>query len=168
MSSIFLRELRIKDAETSYLWRNNPLVWRLTGKKPDREITLDIETKWLDSVIKRTDEKRYAICVSESGQYIGNVQLTNICNRSAEFHIFIGDTSYWGMGIGKEATREMLCIGFTELHLKQIFLIVRHENVAAYKTYLAVGFVTESEDLDYIKMTIKREDYQTICESWPR
>ena len=50
--AIYLRSLK-EDALTSYKWRNNPLIWKLTGSKPDIEITKEIELSWIDKILKK-------------------------------------------------------------------------------------------------------------------
>jgi len=154
MIDIYLRPLEIKDAEISYKWRNNPKVWELTGSKPNKVVTLDIEREWIEKVLPRNNEKRYAICIRSNGEYIGNVQLTDIKNGEAEFHIFIGETKYWGKGIGKNATYEMIRIGFCELHLKKIYLNVNEQNFAAIKAYEKSGFVAKGNINGQIYMEI--------------
>jgi len=99
--SIFLRPLVLEDAMISYKWRNNPEIWKYTPFHPSAPITLKVERDWLRGVLKRTDQKRFAICLTDSKRYIGNVQLLDILEQQAEFHLFIGDSSCWGKGIGE-------------------------------------------------------------------
>jgi len=63
---IFLRPLKVEDALTSYKWRNNPALWELTGSKPNRLITTEIETEWINKVLRRKDEIRFAICIDKT------------------------------------------------------------------------------------------------------
>lgn len=152
---IYLRPLQVTDALTSFKWRNNPAIWKHTGSQPNILITKELETEWLEETLLRENEKRYAICIVKTKEYIGNIQLTNIANGLAEFHIFIGETKYWGIGIGNKATKLMLDIGIKELKLKEIYLSVSKKNVAALRLYLKIGFmVTQEEDVNY-KMSFK-------------
>ena len=155
--NVYLRSLEVDDAKISYKWRNNNKIWKYTGRKPNILITKEIELKWIKDVLKRSDEVRYAICESISDKYIGNVQLTNIDKNSAEFHIFIGDTSFWGMGLGTLATSKMIHIGFNKLKLKCIYLHCSYKNINAIKTYEKVGFKKVSNKGDDIKMEIRNE-----------
>lgn len=151
---IYLRALKVEDALVSYKWRNNPIIWRYTESRRNKIITHEMETEWIKTVLKRKNEKRFAICVSENDNYIGNVQLTNIDAAKAEFHIFIGDTDYWGRGIGKEATRKMVDIGFNKLNLKAIYLKVDKRNISAIRSYQSVGFINYKAEGDQIYMII--------------
>ena len=144
--AIYIRSLKREDALTSYKWRNNPLIWELTGSKPDIEITKEIELSWIDKILKRKNEKRFAICIEKTNQYIGNVQLTNIQNKKAEFHIFIGETKFWGKNIATIATNKVLNFADNDLKLKEVYLWVKKENIAAIRVYEKCGFIGSEEE----------------------
>ena len=141
---IYLRPLIKKDAFTSFNWRNNPNIWKLTGSCPNTKITPKIELDWIRKVLKKKDEIRFAICIKKINKYVGNVQLTNIKNNKAEFHIFIGEEEYWNKGIGSAATMLLIDHAKNKMNLKQIYLWVNEGNISAYKVYKKCGFSSES------------------------
>lgn len=151
---VVLRNLRESDANISYKWRNDPEIWVFTGSRPDKTITPEIEREWIRGVLQKKDQKRFAICINEDRKYIGNVQLTDINDHSAEFHIFIGEKKFWGMGIASETTRKIVKYGFETLGLNEIFLFVHKRNVAAIRSYKKCGFIESEFDENKIKMTI--------------
>ncbi|WP_291401640.1 GNAT family protein [Daejeonella sp.] len=155
--SIYLRELYLSDAKISFNWRNNPIIWKYTGFKPDKIITEKIELEWLRNALKKPNDHRFAICLKKNSQYIGNVQLTNVQSNTAEFHLFIGDPSFWGMGIGKQATSLMLNFGFTYLELHSINLEVHKENYAAKALYKKIGFSENGMNNDFLKMILHKD-----------
>lgn len=138
--SVFLRPLRITDAEVSYRWRNNSEIWRFTASKPSQRITPSIERDWLEGALTDDSSARYAICLNPSREYVGNVQFTDIEGNTAQFHIFIGEQKYWGLGIGTLATAAALRLAKDELKLAKIWLRVSEQNVAAVRIYSALGF----------------------------
>ncbi|MAB57136.1 MAG: hypothetical protein CL524_06250 [Aequorivita sp.] len=149
--NILIRPLTIEDAAISYKWRNDPEVWKFTGSRPSREITAEIERDWLKNSLGDKSKTRFAILVD--GEYVGNVQLTDIIlNKTAEFHIFIGDKSFWGKGVAKEATYQILQYAKEGLNLQSVFLDVNKENLPAIKSYKKNGFVIANETKDSIKM----------------
>ena len=150
MYKIYIRPLAPEDAKISYKWRNDPEVWKFTGSRPDREITYDIESEWIHKAIADPTCKRFAIMVDE--KYVGNIQLTNIEDDTAEFHIFIGDRFWWGKGVGRAATEHLLTFARQELKLKKIYLTVRKENIAAIKSYRKVPFEELETNHDYMRM----------------
>lgn len=157
--SIYLRPLVLTDATTSYKWRNNPDIWRYTYFNPSEPITLEVETEWLDKTLGRDDEKRFAICLTENEKYIGNVQLIDIVDREAEFHLFIGESDYWGKGIGEKATALILNYAFFTLNLDSVRLEVNRENEAAIKIYTRQGFVGLDGEDSFMMMRITKESY---------
>lgn len=138
--TVVIRPLVKEDANISYKWRNNPEIWKYTGSRPDREITLDIELEWIENVLLRENEKRFAILVDNV--YVGNTQLTSITDESAVFHIFIGDTKYWGKGVASKAMDLLMNFAKNELNLEKLILTVNQENKSAVNLYKRKGFVS--------------------------
>ena len=151
---VAIRPLQEEDASISYKWRNNPEIWKYTESKPDMNITYEIELNWLQDVLQRPNEKRFAICVDDDHQYVGNVQLTDINQGVAQFHIFIGEVVYHGMGIGTKATSLMLDYAFSVLGLNAVYLFVNKNNAVAIKMYENCGFYKLEESSEMIKMEI--------------
>ncbi len=133
-----LRLLKREDAYVSVAWRNDPEVFRFTGNTYDHEITIENELEWIDKVITRDCERRYAI--EADGKYIGNIYLTDIEKGSARYHIFIGDKQYWGKGVASRASKELLDIAFNELNLNKVSLKVNRQNFSAVRLYERLGF----------------------------
>jgi RimJ/RimL family protein N-acetyltransferase len=154
MNDIYIRPLEEQDAHVSVNWRNNPEIWKFTGPKPDNIVTIDMELSWIKKVAQRTNERRFAICLLENNQYIGNVQLIDIVETEAQFHIFIGESDYWNLGIGTKATKLILEYGFNTLKLSSIYLLVNKNNKSAIKTYKKNGFKIIDYQDDFIKMII--------------
>ena len=84
-----------------------------------------------------------AICLEE--KYIGNIYFTNIKKSFAEFHIFIGENSLWGKGIGSKSM--ILSLDFLRINLdiKKIYLKVKKENTSVIKLYKKCGFKVKKE-----------------------
>ena len=158
---VFLRRLERKDAYTSYKWRNDPDVFKYTGTIYDHTITLETELQWIERVIKNDDEYRCAIIANNC--YVGNIYLTNIIqDQSAEYHIFIGDKSYWGKGVAKKASIEIMRYGFEHLNLKKIVLEVRPQNNSAIRLYEKLGFTMIGMNSNFIAMEIGSAKYKEL------
>lgn len=145
MSQIRLRELEPTDLERLNQWRNSPEIIDCLGNN-FIYISQTVDSAWYEQYLKqRHHQVRLAIIATDSDDYIGNVNLTNIhqINRSAEFSILIGDTRYWSKGIGTLATQEMLRHGFEDLNLNRIELTVLKENQKAIRLYEKCGFQIE-------------------------
>lgn len=83
-----------------------------------------------------------AIVDKDTNKAIGFCGLHNIdeVHRTATFGISIGDKSYWGHGIGTEATNLIVDFGFNILNLNSISLEVVDFNKRAIKCYEKCGF----------------------------
>ncbi|MAA58409.1 MAG: GNAT family N-acetyltransferase [Cryomorphaceae bacterium] len=156
VSKIYIRPLQYDDAKVSYKWRNDHRIWKHTGSRPDQKITLSMELDWIKGILKKKSEKRFAICIASTHEYIGNVQLTDIKNGQAEFHIFIGEPAYWGKGLGEKATIMILKLAFDKLNLKRIHLFVSKDNIGAIKLYKKTGFDIKTEYESQYLMVVEK------------
>ncbi|UOQ83183.1 GNAT family N-acetyltransferase [Hymenobacter sp. 5414T-23] len=82
---------------------------------------------------------------AEPQELIGYAGISGISrlNHSGEYFIFIGEKAHWGRGVGTEVTKQVLTLGFTELHLNRIMLTVSEPNVGGVKAYAKAGFKLE-------------------------
>ena len=164
--SVYIRPLQIEDAAVSYKWRNNPKIWRFTGSKPNRAITPEIEKTWLEDVLQRKDEKRFAICLTKTDTYIGNVFLTHINNGSANIHIFIGDIDNWGRRRAIEAMALLLEFAFAELNLDNIFGLIDKNNslsISLAKNFQFVpveSYIDNNTHKNMVKWRFNRDQFK--------
>ena len=122
---VYLKELSKKDIPLVNKWRNDPEIINLLGG-PFRYINIEIEEAWFETYLKNRDKQvRCSIFIDSDEKLIGLVSLLDIdhINKSAEFHIMIGEKSYFDKGYGTEATKLMLNHAFNNLNLNQIKLI---------------------------------------------
>lgn len=140
IDSIYIRPLRIEDAQVSYQWRNNPKIWRFTGFKPEKPITLEVETEWITNVLKRPNERRFAICLTENDRYIGNVFLTDVNEKEGTLHTFIGELEFWGKGRAAQAIIQLFDRGFSEFKLQRILTDIHVSNNGSLTLARRLGF----------------------------
>ena len=149
MNKILIRPLRFEDASVSWKWRNDPEVWEHTGSRPDIVVTEEIEKQWILDKLKERNSVRFAIEVDDV--YVGNIQLTNIVEKeTAEYHVFIGDKSYWGKGVASLATAQIIRYAKNVINLQSLYLSVRPENNSAIRVYEKSGFVKINDDVKMI------------------
>jgi RimJ/RimL family protein N-acetyltransferase/glycosyltransferase involved in cell wall biosynthesis len=146
MFSVLIRPLAVTDAFLSWKWRNDLEVWKYTGTKPNQKITYEVEKEWIEKVLVDNTSRRFAILVDD--EYVGNIQLTNIEeNKTAEYHIFIGNKNYWGKGIASLATYQIIRYAKTVLKLEEIYLTVNSHNIPAIKVYEKCNFIRLNNDI---------------------
>lgn len=90
-----------------------------------------------------SEHLHYAI-VDENDEYMGTISLKNINkkDKNAEYAIVTRRVAH-GKGYAKQATKDILKVGFLELGLEKIYLYVSVHNIAANKFYQKCGFVEE-------------------------
>ena len=145
VAKIKLRELDRSDLTRLNGWRNDREIMELLGNN-FLFISETVDENWFQSYLRdRERNVRLSIIAEETGDYVGNVNLTSIhrVNRSAEYSILIGEKRYWSKGIGSQATRLMLDHAFKDLNLNRIYLTVIRENVRALRLYRRLKFVEE-------------------------
>ena len=150
---VTIRPLQEQDAYTSVKWRNDPEVFKYTGNTYSNEITIDSELSWIRSVIANNEEgTEYRCAIEADGVYVGNIYLTHLTTGIGHYHIFIGNTDFWGKGVAKKASLLILSDGINKLGLQGIELSVRRENTSALNLYVKLGFVETGRTEKYIKM----------------
>ena len=149
---IRIRPLVEEDAYTSVKWRNDPDVFKYTGNTYDHEITIESELDWIRRVMNNPNDYRCAIIADNT--YVGNIYLTDIDGVSAHYHIFIGNKDYWGKGVAKKASKQIIDYAFGSLGLKRIILRVRIDNVRAIRLYHSLGFSITENDSKWNKMIL--------------
>lgn len=94
----------------------------------------------------------YEWIIEAEGQVIGTVRLRlhDDANRRARFSIGIFDPTWWGRGIGTEATRLVLGYAFEVLRLHRVDLRVLTDNHRAIAVYEKCGFVREGVERETV------------------
>jgi diamine N-acetyltransferase len=155
---VSLRPLQESDAQTSVKWRNTPEIWEFTESRPDHEISLEEERAWIRRVMADPTSRRYAILAD--GHYVGNTYLTGLADGSAEYHIFIGERDFWGKGIARQATNQLLTAAKHEHHLKSVHLKVNDANAPAAGLYRSIGFTPAGREGDFTLMKLDLSDFK--------
>ena len=151
---VTIRPLKEEDAYTSVKWRNDPSVFKYTGNVYKKKIIIENELEWIRKLCANLNDYRCAIVVD--GVYVGNIYLTGIDGISAHYHIFIGNKKYWGKGVAKQASEQILAYAFNVLRLESVRLRVQKENISAFMLYKKLGFEVYDEDEVWLSMSIER------------
>ncbi|HIF9210048.1 TPA: GNAT family N-acetyltransferase [Photobacterium damselae] len=144
-SRIYLRAFNLDDHLISYKWRNN---YNITDGLICRKIFVSKENEkiWVENANSdKLNNVRLAICLNDSGEYIGNVYLTDIdhINKKSGIGIFIGEESYQGKGYATEALKLILAHAFIDLGLERVESKQFLDNKASIKLHEKLGFKKE-------------------------
>ncbi|MBM3700077.1 MAG: GNAT family N-acetyltransferase [Actinobacteria bacterium] len=109
-----------------------------------KNVTRQQELEWLNFIKSSQTDIVFAINDKKSGTYIGNCGLhkVDICRKTCEFGIFIGDRKYWKKGFGTDAVKTILNFTSAELGLENVRLTVYEYNHRAINVYKRCGFCT--------------------------
>ena len=104
---ILLREASESDLPLMLAWRSNPLVYEgfIVQNEP---LKWEEHYRWWHS--KQTDFCFFVIMVYSDCvlRPVGVVNIKGFSQDSPEIGFYIGETSLWGQGVGKEAVRQAL------------------------------------------------------------
>lgn len=166
---ISIRKFERADIPKKVEWINNPE----NNQFLHYNIPISIEStqKWFDS--HEGNDARFDAVIEADGVPIGTIGLLGIDkkNSKAEYYIAMGETSYKGKGIAKEASRLILKYGFDQLGLNRIYLFTEIENASAQKLFEKVGFVKEGilrQDIISHGKYVDRIAYGFLREDWNR
>ena len=138
--NIRIRPLKKEDIENLRIWRNDNEQTRFLRKIG--HITKEMQENWYEKYLKDPDVITFAVEETEKIKcMVGSLALYNFQGDEAEIgRLQIGDLSARGMGIGGTSFVLAMAIGFQKLGLQRIYASVHQENIAAYKSYLRIGF----------------------------
>lgn len=166
---ITIRKFEKSDIPKKVEWINNPENNRFLHYN----IPLSVEgtERWFDSHDGETT--RYDAVIEADGVPVGTIGLLSIDrkNSKAEYYIAMGETSYKGKGVAKEASKLILAYGFEELGLNRIYLFTEVDNIAAQKLFERVGFKREGilkQDVYSHGAFADRIAYGFLKEEWKR
>lgn len=128
----------IHDEELLLHWAGTQFRFPLTKRKLDWYIKDANDFQTSSTFIYRALEV-------ETGKIIGHISLTSInrINRSARITRVLVADSERGKGFAGKMVKELVKIGFEQLHLHRISLGVYDKNAAAIKCYRNCGFTTD-------------------------
>jgi len=142
---IYLRNLIESDASEEYCeWLNDEEVNKYLET---RKTTIPELVEYIKDKNQSEDCLFLGIFDSNNDKHIGNIKLEPISfdEKKGKLGILLGDKSYWGKGIGREAMVLFIDYAFAKLGLNKVYLGVISENKKAIKSYKSLGFkITET------------------------
>tara|TARA_B110000093_G_scaffold72323_1_gene78652 strand:- start:12316 stop:12834 length:519 start_codon:yes stop_codon:yes gene_type:complete len=144
--SVIIKNIELDDASKIAKWKSDPILakqimssYSVTNvneaenwiKKNSRD-----EGQWLKGIYFKNKNSEELLGITRL-MFIDNI------SKNAEFGIYIGESKFQGMGIGKEVLDLTLKSGFIELDLEKIYLKVSESNTKAVNLYLKKNFIIE-------------------------
>jgi diamine N-acetyltransferase len=141
-----LRNIALADADKISRWKSDPELAKLIMSLYQETSVADARL-WIERNTNDENQLLNGIYVEAdaTSKLVGIVRLMFIDFEAgtAEFGIYIGDSSYQGQGVGGKALDLMIEKGFKQKGLRKIYLRVGAGNTGAIKTYQRKQFITE-------------------------
>ena len=115
---------------------NNPAIYSYLFNEHNEDFTLEQEIDWVE---RHQEDYTFTLIDRETQSFIGNCGFNEIENNIGTIGIML-DPNYQNIGLGTEAIRELINIGFNILNLGEIRLIVFSDNERAIRCYRRLGF----------------------------
>ncbi len=140
-----MEEIRLVAYDESFLalsweWLNDPEIKRLTDTG---DFTRESQREWFENFKNAHHYKIWGVTCD--GTKIGVAGLKGMDDNKAEYFGYIGEKRFWNKGIGKK----MMGLVFAyakSTGISKIWLRVLKDNIAAIKSYLAMGFKEYDEN----------------------
>lgn len=140
---------------------NDPVVSSLITTR-EEDYTYDDEVGWIEA---NQNGYVFSMITRDTNEYIGNCGFDEISENYGEIGIFL-NPRFQNAGIGTEAITELIRLGFEELGLEEIRLVVFSHNERAIRCYQRLGFseyrreygvaIRDNQPIDDIYMRLRR------------
>jgi RimJ/RimL family protein N-acetyltransferase len=140
---ISLSELRLDDADTLFLWINDPETVRFNA--PYTPVHENGHRAWFEKVTRDATRVVFGIRARKDQRLIGLLQLADIhpVHRSTELIIRIGEETNRNRGAGSEAVQLGVQFAFRDRNLQRVWLRVFAGNHRAIRAYAKAGLQVE-------------------------
>ena len=156
---ITLRPLRHEDIERLRCWRNDRSNTRYL--RDIGYIERDSQEGWYRAYLGDQDICIFAIVDEDIVKgIVGSVAIYDFNGEEAEVgKILIGDDRAHGRGMGRKAMVLAMMVGFRKLNIRRFHAFVEPENIAAFRTYMDIGFSIEERHIT----ESGREECRIVC-----
>lgn len=140
---IYLRAYEEEDVPLKVNWMNDPVVIKMLNSPfPISKIGTK---KWLHKLQDDSSRMEFMVCMKDNDEVIGYTGFRDIDrkNKNAESYTGIGNTDYWGRGLGKEIKITALNYIFSIHDMNKIYTQVRAGHDKNLGLNESIGFVKE-------------------------
>lgn len=142
---ILLRPIRPADVNDAYVrWMNDPEVTQYLESRFNSYTSHNL-LQYVEKMMGNPDSFLFAIVDKGDNRHIGNLKLgpINRMHRRASVGLVIGETEFFGKGVGTEAINLVVRFAFGDLNLHKLTAGCYAPNRAAEKIFTKNGFEKE-------------------------
>lgn len=140
--NIFLRSVEPSDATKLLLWENNPAHWKVTDTEVPFSMHGILHLIEQQQHIRSTGQMRLMICLNESEEPVGAIDLYDVDfrNGNAAVGILIGDKQHKQKGYAKESLELMIEYATELLALHNLYCSIQADNPESIRLFETCGF----------------------------
>ncbi len=160
--NVKLKKINILDADKIARWKSDPILAEEIMSS-FKDTNIEIAENWIRENTEDEFQRLKGIYLKKDNsiELLGITRLMYIdfYSLNAEMGIYIGETKYQNIGIGKKALNLTLELGFNELLLTKIYLKVLANNFRAINLYEKMKFRIEGRLKEHY---IKNEEFEDV------
>ena len=143
---LYLRPVRITDAEAMYDYGHRPEVASLAGFPVNQSVEecqqfIQMDLDKMDEAVRK---RIYAICLKGQDRLMGTVSFAKEIKPDILEIGYVLHPDLWGQGLMPEAVAALVDFGFTELELHKIEIAVYDHNPQSQRVAEKLGFQLEA------------------------
>lgn len=140
---IFLRSVEPSDATKLLLWENNPAHWTVTDTEVPFSMHGILQLIEQQQHIRSTGQMRMMICLNESEESVGAIDLYDVDfrNGNAAVGIIIGEDLHKKKGYARESLELMIDYAGNFLDLHNLYCSIQATNIESLHLFESCGFV---------------------------
>ena len=155
---IEIRILKVSDVSQEYVdWFSKKEVIRYSHNQY-RSFSLEGQKNYVDNCLNNKNIELYGIF--DGKLHLGNIVLDGLCSKHkrAEIKYVIGNTDYWGMGVGSFAVSKIIEISKNKHNLNKLFAGISENNKGSRKVLEKNGFNLEGKRIKHLLFEGKFQD----------
>lgn len=139
---IYLRSVEPSDATKLLLWENNPAHWKVTDTEVPFSMHGILQLIEQQQHIRSTGQLRFMICVNESNEAVGAIDLYDADFRHgrAAVGVLIGDKADMNKGYASESIDLLIEYARDFLALHNLYCSVQADNLESLRLFDKKGF----------------------------
>lgn len=145
-----LKILKVDDVSQSYVdWFSNSEVTRFSNNQ-FRKFTLESQINYVKDCYDDPNTDLYGIF--DGDLHIGNIEINGLqtYHKCAEIKYVVGDTNYWGKGVGSFAISSLIDIARNDYQLNKLYAGTVEDNEGSVKVLKKNGFLIEGRRIKHL------------------
>lgn len=145
-----IKILKTENVTSDYVnWFKNDLVKKYSDNQY-RDFSIKGQCEYVNSCLLDPNIDLYGIF--DGRKHIGNILINGILtfHKRAEISYVVGNTSYWGIGVGSFAVSEMVILAKKKYNLHKLYAGIAEDNIGSKRILEKNNFKLEGKRLDHL------------------